>query len=99
MEKLDETVKNLQTRWRCATAAPEVDRTSITHCGRIHPEPATPTERSRPISSACAPREHELADLDKDDWTEARGEEPEAIETWTSEIKEAGRAGFLPRPS
>ena len=65
MAKLGETVKDLATRWHWATAMPEIDWTLIARYGRIHPEPATPTD---------------------DDWTEALGEEAEAIGTRTCEI-------------
>ncbi len=56
MEKLGETVKDLETRWRWATAAPEVDWTEIARYGRISPEPCRTDPRRRPPSwSACAP--------------------------------------------
>ena len=39
VEKLDETAKDLATRWRWATAVPEVDWTELARYGRIQPEP------------------------------------------------------------
>ena len=89
MDKLGETVKDLQTRWRWATAVPEVDWTSMARYGRIQPEPAAPTDEETAELERLRTREDELANLDEDDWTEALGEEAEAIETRTGEISAA----------
>ena len=89
MEKLGETVKELETHWRWATAMPEVDWTSIAHYGRISPEAATPTDEETAELERLRTREDELADLDEDEWTEALGEEAQAIETRTCEIHAA----------
>ena len=89
MEKLDETVKDLETRWRWASAMPEVDWTSIAHYGRINPEPATPTGEETAEIERLRTREDELDNLDEDDWTEALGEEACAIETRTCVIHAA----------
>ncbi len=89
MEKLGEAVKELETRWRWATAMPDVDWTSIAHYGRISPEPSTPTDEETAELERLRTREDELADLDEDEWTEALGEEAQAIETRTCEIHEA----------
>ena len=89
MEKLGEAVKELETRWRWATAMPEVDWTSIAHYGRISPEPAAPTDEETAKLERLRTREDELVDLDEDEWTEELGEEAQAIETRTCEIHEA----------
>ncbi|MCY4440692.1 MAG: ParB N-terminal domain-containing protein [Deltaproteobacteria bacterium] len=89
MEKLDETVKELATRWRWATAVPEVDWTSLARYGRIQPEPAAPTDEETAELERLRTREDELANLDEDDWTEELGEEACAIETRTGEINAA----------
>ncbi len=89
MEKLGEAVKELETRWRWATAMPEVDWTSIAHYGRISPEPSAPTDEETVELERLRTREDELADLDEDEWTEELGEEAQAIETRTCEIHEA----------
>ena len=89
MTKLGETVKDLATRWHWATAMPEVDWTEVARYGRIHQEPATPTDEETADLKRLRTREDELADLDEDDWTEALGEEAEAIETRTCEINAA----------
>ena len=86
MAKLGETVKDLATRWRWATAVPEVDWTEIARYGRIHPEPATPTDEETAELERLRTREDELDNLDEDDWTEALEEEAEAIETRTCEF-------------
>ncbi len=89
MEKLGETVKELATRWRWATAVPEVDWTSLARYGRIQPEPAAPTDEETAELERLRTREDELANLDEDEWTEALAEEAEAIETRTGEINAA----------
>ncbi|MDE2976113.1 MAG: ParB N-terminal domain-containing protein [Acidobacteriota bacterium] len=89
MEKLGETVKDLQTRWRWATAMPEADWTSLARYGRIQPEPAEPTEEETAELDRLRTREDELADLDEDEWTEALAEEAGAIETRMGEISAA----------
>ena len=89
MEKLGETVKDLQTRWRWATAMPEADWTSLARYGRIQPEPAEPTEEETAELDRLRTREDELVDLDEDEWTEALAEEAGAIETRMGEISAA----------
>ncbi len=89
MAKLGETVKDLQTRWRWATAAPEVDWTEIARYGRISPEPAAPTREETAELERLRTREDELSDLDEEDWTEELEAEAEAIETRTCEINAA----------
>ncbi len=89
MAKLGETVKDLATRWHWATAMPEIDWTSLARYGRIHLEPATPTDEETAELERLRTREDELTNLDEDDWTEALAEEAEAIETRTCEINAA----------
>ena len=89
MEKLGETVKELETRWRWATAAPEADWTSMARYGRIQPERAEPTGEETAELERLRIREDELANLDEDEWTEELGEEACAIETRTGEISAA----------
>ena len=86
MEKLGETVKELETRWRWATAVPEADWTSMARYGRIQPEPAEPTDEETAELDRLRTREDELANFDEEDWTEDLEEEAEAIETRTGEI-------------
>ena len=92
MEKLDETAKDLATRWRWATAVPEVDWTELARYGRIQPEPATPTAEQTAELERLRSREDELCELDEDEWTEQLGEEACAIETRTDEIHAAVEA-------
>ena len=86
MAKLGETVKDLATRWHWAMAMQEIDWTEVARYGRIHPEPATPTDEETAELERLRTREDELTNLDEDDWTEALAEEAEAIETRTCEI-------------
>ena len=92
MEKLDETAKDLATRWRWATAVPEVDWTELARYGRIQPEPATPTDEEAAELERLRSREDELCELDEDEWTEQLGEEACTIETRTDEIHAAVEA-------
>ncbi len=92
MAKLGGTVTDLQTRWRWATAAPEVDWTEIARYGRISPEPAAPTREETAELERLRTREDEIADLDEDEWTEELEEEAQAIETRTCEINAAVEA-------
>ncbi|MDE0033173.1 MAG: ParB/RepB/Spo0J family partition protein [Deltaproteobacteria bacterium] len=92
MEKLDETAKDLATRWRWATAVPEVDWTELARYGRIQPEPVTPTAEEAAELERLRSREDELCELDEDEWTEQLGEEACAIETRTDEIHAAVEA-------
>ncbi len=92
MAKLGETVKDLETRWRWATAAPEVDWTEIARYGRISPEPSAPTAAETAELERLRTREDELSDLDEEDWTEELEREAEAIETRTCEINAAVEA-------
>ena len=86
MQKLDETAKDLATRWCWATAAPEVDWTELARYGRIQPEPVAPTDEEASELERLRAREDELCELDEDEWTEQLGEEACAIETRTDEI-------------
>ncbi|MDE0354610.1 MAG: ParB N-terminal domain-containing protein [Deltaproteobacteria bacterium] len=92
MAKLGETVKDLETRWRWATAAPEVDWTEIARYGRISPEPSAPTAAETAELERLRTREDEISDLDEEDWTEELEREAEAIETRTCEINAAVEA-------
>ncbi len=92
MAKLGETVKDLETRWRWATAAPEVDWTEIARYGRISPEPSAPTAAETAELERLHTREDELSNLDEEDWTEELEREAEAIETRTCEINAAVEA-------
>ena len=98
MEKLGETVKELETRWRWATAAPEADWTSLARYGRVQPERAEPTEEETAELERLRIRQDELANLDEDEWTEELGEEACAIETRTGEISAAIEARTTYRP-
>ena len=89
MEKLGETAKDLETRWRWATAVPEDDRTEVARYGRIQPEPAAPTDDETAELDRLRTREDDLTHLDEEDWTEDLEEEAEAIETRTCEINAA----------
>ncbi len=94
--KLGETVKDLETRWRWATAVPEVDWMEVARYGRIPPQPAEPTDEETAEIERLSAREDELTNLDEDDWTEELAEEADAIQTRTREIHAAieGRATF-----
>ena len=80
-KKLAGIADELATRWRWAEAIPDVDWSATAHYGRIHPQPAEPTDDEKAEIDKLRTRHDELANLDDDAWTEALVEEAEGIET------------------
>ena len=98
MQKLQDTADELDTRWKWAEAAPELDWSATARFGRIRPEPAEPTDEERAELERLSARHAELADMDDEDWTGELIEEAEGIETRLDEIDAAvdARATFRP---
>ncbi len=98
MQKLQDTADELDTRWKWAEAAPELDWSATARFGRIRPEPAEPTDEERAELERLSARHAELADMDDEDWTGELIEEAEGIETRLDEIDAAvdARAAFRP---
>ncbi len=98
MQKLQDTADELDTRWKWAEAAPELDWSATARFGRIRPEPAEPTDEERAELQRLSARHDEFADMDDEDWTGDLIEEAEGIETRLDEIHAAvdARATFRP---
>ncbi len=85
-QKLQAAADELATRWKWATAMVEVDWSDTASCGRIEPEPGTPTEEEQAEIARLEARQAELAELDDEEWTGELVSEAEAIETRLDEI-------------
>ena len=99
MQKLQDTADELDTCWKWAEAAPELDWSATARFGRIRPEPAEPTDEERAELERLSARRAELADMDDEDWTGELVEEAEGIERRLDEIHAAveARATFRPQ--
>ncbi len=85
-QKLQAAADELATRWKWAAAMVEVDWSDTASCGRIEPEPGTPTEEELAEIARLEARQAELAELDDEEWTGELVSEAEAIETRLDEI-------------
>ena len=80
MKRLQAAADELSTRWKWAEAMADVDWSATARFGRIHPEPAEPTDAEKAEIEKLRTRHDELANMDDDAWTEALVEEAEGIE-------------------
>ena len=80
MQKLTAAADELATRWKWAEAMVEVDWSATARFGRIHPEPAEPTDEEKTGIEKLRARHDELVNMDEDQWTDELVEEAEAIE-------------------
>ena len=80
MQKLTAAADALATRWKWAEAMVEVDWSATARFGRIHPEPAEPTDEEKTEIEKLRTRHDELVNMDEDQWTDELVEEAEAIE-------------------
>ena len=79
MKRLQAAADELSTRWKWADAMADVDWSATARFGRIHPEPAEPTDAEKAEIDKLRTRHDELANMDDDAWTEALVEEAEGI--------------------
>ena len=98
MKRLQAAADELSTRWKWAEAMADVDWSATARFGRIHPEPAEPTDAEKAEIEKLRTRHDELANMDDDAWTEALVEEAEGIEPRLDEIEAEieARARFKP---
>ena len=98
MKKLQAAADELSTRWTWAEAMADVDWSATARFGRIHPEPAEPTDAETVEIERLRTRHDELVNMDEDEWTDALVEEAEAIEPRLDEIEAQveSRARFKP---
>ncbi len=91
-QKLQAAADELATRWKWATAMIEVSWDDTARCGRIEPEPGTPTDEEQAEIAKLEARQAELAELADEQWTEELIAEAESIETRLDEIEGAVEA-------
>ena len=98
MDKLREAADELATRWKWVTPMVRVAWEDTASFGRIHPQPADPTEEERAEIKKLEARLQEIEGLDDDDWTNEIEIEAGAIETRLDEIDRAvdARAAYRP---
>ena len=98
MKKLTVAADELSTRWKWAEAMADVDWSATARYGRIHPEPAEPTDEEKAEIERLRTRHDELATMDEDEWTDELVEEAEGIEPRLDEIEAQveARATFRP---
>ena len=98
MKRLQAAADELSTRWKWAEAMADVDWSATARFGRIHPEPAEPTDAEKAEIEKLRTRHDELANMDEDAWTEALVEEAEGIEPRLDAIEAQveARARFKP---
>ncbi len=88
MDKLREAADELATRWKWVTPMVRVAWEDTASFGRIHPQPADPTEEEQAEIKKLEARLQEIEGLD-DDWTSEIEIEAGAIETRLDEIDRA----------
>ena len=86
----------LSTRWKWAEAMADVDWSTTARFGRIHPEPAEPTDAEKAEIERLRTRHDELANMDEDAWTDELVEEAVGIEPRLDEIEARRRPRFDP---
>ena len=98
MKRLQAAADELSTRWKWAEAMADVDWSATARFGRIHPEPAEPTDAEKAEIEKLRTRHDELANMDEDAWTDELVEEAEGIEPRLDEIEAQveARARFKP---
>ena len=98
MKRLQAAADELSTRWKWAEAMADVDWSATARFGRIHPEPAEPTDAEKGEIEKLRTRHDELANMDEDAWTDELVEEAEGIEPRLDEIEAQveARARFKP---
>ena len=70
MKRLQAAADELSTRWKWAEAMADVDWSATARFGRIHPEPAEPTDAEKAEIEKLRTRHDELANMDEDEWTD-----------------------------
>ena len=87
MDSLQAAARELETRWKWAEARLDVDWSATAAFGRVHPQPAEPTDQEKAEIERLRTRNGELANMDDEDWTEELVEEADANETRLDEIE------------
>ena len=87
MKRLQATAHELATAWKWSEARLEADWNTLAVYGRVQPIPAEPTPEEAAEQDKLRNRQHDLADLDEDTWTEELFIEAEACEQRLDEIE------------
>ncbi len=88
----------LAQSWKWAEAVLDADWSTTAQYGRVHPVPSGPTAEEGEEMHRIETRQHELAELEDDQWTEELIEEAEALETRHVAIEAAIEARAFFRP-
>ena len=96
--KLRAVADELAQRWKWAEAVLDADWSTTARYGRVHPVPSEPTADEAADMQRIEARQHDLANLDDDQWTEELLEEAETLETCYCAIEATieARAHFRP---
>ncbi len=86
MDRLRKAADELATRWKWVTPIVRVAWEDTASYGRVHPQPADPTEEERAESRKLEARLQEIEGLGDDDWTDEIEIEAGAIETRLDDI-------------
>jgi len=78
--KLRTVADELAQRWKWAEAVLDTDWSTTAQYGRVHPVPSEATDEEATEMQRIEARQHELADLDDDQWTEELIDEAETLE-------------------
>ena len=87
MDSLQVAARELETRWKWAEARLDVDWSATAAFGRVHAQPAEPTDEEKAEIERHRIRNDELANMDDDGWTEELVEEAGANEERLDEIE------------
>ena len=91
MKRLHAAADELSTRWKWAEPMADVDWSATARFGRIHPEPAEPTDAEKGEIEKLRTRHDEFANMDENAWTDELVEEAEGIEPRLDEIEARSR--------
>ena len=87
IDSLQVAARELETRWKWAEARLDVDWSATASFGRVHPQPAEPTDEEKAEIERLRTRNDELANMDDENWTEELVEDADANETRLDEIE------------
>ena len=87
MDSLHAAARELETLWKWAEARLDMDWSATAAFGRVHPQPAEPTDGEKAEIERHRIRNDELANMDDDGWTEELVEEAGANEERLDEIE------------
>ena len=96
--RLRTVADELAERWKWAEAVLDADWSTTAQYGRVQPVPSEPTAEEAEDMQRIETRQHELAELEHDQWTEELIEEAETLEAqyFAIEATVEARAFFRP---